>query len=1607
MPNWIRLKRLISLWCIKGTGCLKRLRFMILPLAVLFTLNSIAVDAHPGAGEMGNVAPTISLSVTPAKKPLDIVILTDYTGTNRAALDAQINALKANFNAVNVNPVVHVVSSMKKVGTQTDELYMYRRYARLKYQIHRYEVYTMSSSWNYYNNYDMEVSLLWEELPWLMSEYASMPKRIPTNVSYSKSPLINYVSSTGNVKRDYWNVTVTCSNDVRTSGTVEQELKYVSNTSERRWDYLNSESFKIDSSFTREEKIANVIYDVMSFDFSQLNTLPLRTGSDRHMIFLSDSAGKNYGAGIGNYFSFGDMTATVKDYIAANSFSLYGVMPNEARDMTLLPDKVSSILPFGNTSLFYMRNGDVLQLGDPALAATVPYGSKMYPKKVSDIGSVKEVINTTGLTYWLMNDGTIKYVPTGTNTITTLLSGITKVFTTNSNKFYAINSSGQAFQIYDSTVVPFNNPFFCDKVVVAGYNEVLIASDGTPYGEYSVYNSQYKTTTYGWAQVMTYSRSNGAVGYLGAVKDIKSVNPSGGSLFPIAVHSQGDWVRQFEGTTTHSVVSGKNTYRYLALMYEPAYYIDTTDVDRIDKNGNTDILIYYKNGAVKSLAPNLRLVHDREEGDYYVVDFRNYLVTVPVTNIQKTVNAYPNKVFMTDSNNNTYMYDGYSTTNMGNIKSVNSCRREFANSKIYLLKTDGTVRELVHYNNSLVSDTILPYNDIDNVYTSTINAYLVNKKGYVYGTGNSQFGQLGYRDPSQYATTFVNPLPSTISLLDTTKSYVSLLDLFNEITEAEFYPVGRYTDAFSDIYDEYDDFSGSGNRYVLLGEDIEYQSVYSDYESDPEHSRQWRIAHDPYYFDNSMGVSQYHNPTGFTTNPPVKLDKAGKYTINLKARDNPKADDRFDGYRKWSLGDQNLTVYIHRKPIALQKLTITDNSNGTYHVQAFDAGSYDPDHCISRADKGITAREWRWREKTETTWHYEQMNKTDCAPDKEYFLQLRVQDIEGVWSDYNTIHIDEANPPIAVFSVEKDLISISDTLKVQDQSFPQSLSTINQWHWIIKKVNSDGSLQAGFVQNAQFANSNAGTGALTGYDCNVKTDYSSNGVGTYRIYLRVRDSNLRWSDGGTDSTSTLNYFYYRDITVDRPPTAQFAITNSPMRSNDLMKLQDQSTSTGLSPIVRWHWIVKKLNPDGSVPSANLQSEQFTDSNSGTDDLAGYDGNVKTDFSSNGTGTYRVYLRVKNGNGMWSDGGTDTAYTLNSFCTRDLVVDTPPTAQFIITNSPMNLTDVLKVRDTSYVTGGSPINRWHWIVKKLSSGGTVPEANLQDTQFEDSNNGAGNLDGYDGNVKADYNSDGAGTYRIYLRVRNSSDMWSDGGTDASVSLGGCCSQDLIVQDSFKLANFRVTMVRDFHLESYYKNPATGTYEEKPISVSQMALDSQNYNGLVSALTKGYRFEFKIDSMNFNEAADTIVLEPHFYTCSLFSRDSEERDLYWENSLHEVLKAGEGGHSRWAEVILTQQDRLIADEQHATWSGSYLIPATAWAVPHGTSPDHAKAFNLKQDIIVSFDIKGCKNGEEAYNYNLQQWPLERTAAKHPYEVGDVIRYAWDKGCLDDIRVYINRP
>ncbi len=1366
---------------------LRRLKYIITLMTILLVSGSIVINALPERGDIDNIAPIVDLSVMPKKKPVDIVILTDYTDSKLSVLNSQINALKANFNSVNVDPVFHIISDVKKIGTQADQLYMFRRYGRFSYKVASYKRYQNYGLVESYAPHTIKLTELWEQTQGLYSQRFNMPVRNPQNVSFTKSNLISYKSSNGSVKSNYYNVTIRCTNDVKNSSAIlQEEIWYRSSnsTAERVYGSILAETATVDKNWIMQEKISDVTFNIYSLDFDRLNTLPLRTGSDRHMIFLSDAIAKDYSRSFGNYFSFGALTDTVNTFIKNNNFTLYGVLPNKARFASFGTDKVTNITPLGETALFHMENGEVWKLGD-LVEASDKWGQNFYPEIISDIGKVKKTVRAYSgpniFTYMLMDNGTVKYFNYVTDTFVTINGAynITGIYNNkNSSEIYLLDSSGNAFLINNSNNIATNlgNP--------VGINRIIFTEDTKPLfltSSGSIYSRCFKSLSSGG---YTYSFRKVEVKYsdgrkqLPVIKDValfaaRAVGSYG--LNPALVLYPNGIIQQFSGIVGEwTIDSYGNSHEILCFVENTSYSINESNVKSIESN-DVCVFIYKNDGTVKMLNTNWQDVSIREDDGR--INFQQPLLvnttrSVPLTNIQKTVTTNYHRYFFIDSNNRTYMYDASKTAplpvmgttliDMGT--NVNKVLDYPERLRVYILYNDGTVREMTYsnaigyptYQYPLYRNVMLPITDVKDIYVSASNTYLLTKDGYVLANGTTRWGQLGTVNQNTYLP-FANPFKSNMTY-DRTKNYYSIFDVFKNVTASEFYPTGEYTAAFNSIYKNYENYSGAGSIYVLLGNEIEYESEYDDYEDDPEHSRKWSISHNPGYFDNSMGLSQYHNPTGFTTNPPAKLDKVGKYVINLKARDNPKSDDRFDNYRLWSLGDQNLTVYVHRKPIALQRITVEDNGNGTYTVRTFDAGSYDLDHNVSRADKGIAAREWRWKESSDMNWHYEQISKADCRLDRIYTLQLRVQDVEGAWSDYNTIEIAN-NPPVALFTIDKPVISTTERLGVKDRSFPQSFS----------------------------------------------------------------------------------------------------------------------------PITHWNWIVKKLNTDGSVPTTNIQDDTYTNSNKGTDSMDGFDVNVKTDYADTGAGTYRIYLRVMSSNGMWSDGGTNN----------------------------------------------------------------------------------------------------------------------------SANLGSCFTKDIVVEESLRVSNFRVVKVRDLHLDSYYHNSVTGQYEDKPINVNGMAVDYQNFGSMVDGLTKGYLFEYELDTINFNEDTDTIEITPHFYTCDDFLRDTQESDLYWENSYHEILKAGEGGHASWAVVTLDIDDRTITGANTATWRGSYLIPGTAWAVQLGTSPANAKASRINRDILVNFEIKGYKDGIMRYDYNLQQWPLERTVEKQPYKVGDVIRYSHIKCNLDDNEVILNRP
>jgi len=129
-------------------------------------------------------------------------------------------------------------------------------------------------------------------------------------------------------------------------------------------------------------------------------------------------------------------------------------------------------------------------------------------------------------------------------------------------------------------------------------------------------------------------------------------------------------------------------------------------------------------------------------------------------------------------------------------------------------------------------------------------------------------------------------------------------DMEQAIQQISTHIINKINDAYSDTVD-----------YVLLNEEVIYKTFYNDNESDPKYAERWKYEHDPWYFENSMGEVSYSGQ--WKGGPIYRFGKVGEFTSTFQAQDNPKDDDRFAEYRKWSyLPSGDLKLKVHRRPQA-------------------------------------------------------------------------------------------------------------------------------------------------------------------------------------------------------------------------------------------------------------------------------------------------------------------------------------------------------------------------------------------------------------------------------------------------------------------------------------------------------------------------------------------------------------------------------------------------------------------------------------------------------------------------------------------------------------------
>lgn len=418
--------------------------------------------------------------------------------------------------------------------------------------------------------------------------------------------------------------------------------------------------------------------------------------------------------------------------------------------------------------------------------------------------------------------------------------------------------------------------------------------------------------------------------------------------------------------------------------------------------------------------------------------------------------------------------------------------------------------------------------------------------------------------PERLSKIIVNSINNQIDIVGfgTLKNQNQYNTLFNNI-EGTFINNDNFNQALTELYTyiESKEEQNEIEQYLLLGDEILIETFYADRENDLMYQDRWIYKHDHTYFDNSLG--QISDSGVFRSSPYTKFDKVGKYEVTYQAQDNPISDTRFSNYRKWSKDNLcKLTLLVHRKPIPV--FTVKVNHGYTTSTVTITESSYDLDHQ-SQSNKGISQRQWQWKELNETSWR-EGMPPTILTSGKWYLVRLRVRDIDGpnglgVWSDWKVQEINTGNfllPPVAQFTIDPNTVSRNPkfAISIKDNSYSPISATITTREWQIKRLSDNKILYSSNTQP-------------------TSTTLKSYGIGKYEVQLRVKDSHGQYSN------------YDRQIyeVVNHPPVAEF-IVPTPVYRDTTIKLVNESTDKDEDTLT-YTW---KVNIDGKDYSIGNEKE---------------------------------------------------------------------------------------------------------------------------------------------------------------------------------------------------------------------------------------------------------------------------------------------------------------------------------------------------------------------------------------------------------------------------------
>jgi PKD repeat protein len=390
---------------------------------------------------------------------------------------------------------------------------------------------------------------------------------------------------------------------------------------------------------------------------------------------------------------------------------------------------------------------------------------------------------------------------------------------------------------------------------------------------------------------------------------------------------------------------------------------------------------------------------------------------------------------------------------------------------------------------------------------------------------------------------------------------------------------------------------------VLVGDELDYTTQYTDFENDPEFQREWKFIHDQTQVNGRIIDNQSSGPiaqSGLYLTAPMQLTEPGTYTVTLRAKDNPLSDlgndSRFANFRKWSDSEivRKYVINVHRRPIADFSFNV---AAGALALTLNPSLSYDPDHQFNRTDKGII--EYTWEKYVVDGVEYSGKPPVNLAAMKDYLVTLRVKDIDGAYG-YVTKIVSTKNinlQPVALFDAPNLVLSNS-LLNIVDRSYDPNGDALTNYQLTVKRASDRVTVWTG---------------------TSFPTSFSSIGLGsgTYIVGLTVDDIPKY-------PPSLRSDLFEKTIQViqNRPPNSCFELSRSAiapasitctdgmtspynLHVDEPVIYTDKSSDPDNHQLINYTWKIEKLSTLNEViDSWNI-------------------GSPPTDFSLYGVGKYRV------------------------------------------------------------------------------------------------------------------------------------------------------------------------------------------------------------------------------------------------------------------------------------------------------------------------------------------------------------------------------------------------